>query len=316
MSDFKGFYFPTKVILVDDNPSFLDNLGLKLSDNHLVETYSDPFEALEVIEQNVQNSVFGMLSDVMMEVNDEEDDSNHYTIDFNQLHALANKAYAEHPISVVIVDYSMPGLNGIEFCKRLSHIPALKIMLTGNTDFKLAVDAFNGGVIDKFLIKDTDHMLREITDSIGVCQDKFFIKSSNSLLNCLSASKNTWIHSKEHMEHFKKITEELSIVEYYLLNATGTYLLLSKNGRRYYFTAFDDNQLEDYLDIAENTKADPVLLKKIRDKTHAPILINDEDYKIPASDWDCLLQSIERKGAGYYCVIPERLHPFSFIDKG
>ena len=38
MSDFKGFYFPTKVILVDDNPSFLNNLSLKLSDNYLVDT--------------------------------------------------------------------------------------------------------------------------------------------------------------------------------------------------------------------------------------------------------------------------------------
>ena len=305
MSDFKGFYFPTKVILVDDNPSFLNNLSLKLSDNYLVDTYSNPLEALEAIKQNVKSSVLATLSDVMTEVDADDDDTNHYAIDFNQLHTLANKPHKDHTISVVVVDYSMPMMNGIEFCKRLSDLPILKVMLTGHADFKLAVDAFNSGIIDKFLIKDTDDMVNDISANIDLCQNQFFIKNSNSLLNCLSASKNTWMHAKEYKDYVKKITDDLSIIEYYLLSATGTYLLVSKNGRRYYFAAFDDEQLEDYLDIAENAKIDPALLKKIRDKTHAPVLIKDEDYKIPAADWDCLLHPIERMGAGYYCVVPE-----------
>lgn len=56
MSNFNGFYFQTKVILVDDNQSFLDNLSLKLSENYLVDTYSNPFEAVEAVHINVQVS--------------------------------------------------------------------------------------------------------------------------------------------------------------------------------------------------------------------------------------------------------------------
>ncbi|MFA5961024.1 MAG: hypothetical protein WC785_10985 [Tatlockia sp.] len=49
IQDFKGFYFKTKVILIDDNESFLDNLSFKLSDNYLINTFSNPFSALEEI---------------------------------------------------------------------------------------------------------------------------------------------------------------------------------------------------------------------------------------------------------------------------
>lgn len=244
----------------------------------------------------------------MTEMDVNEEDTSHCVIDFNKLHAFTDNPNRNNTISVVIVDYSMPLLNGIEFCKRLSDLPILKIMLTGHADFKLAVDAFNKGIIDKFLIKDTDYMLTEITESIDLCQKQLFITYSNSLLTYLPATKNTLIHSNEYSDYFKQIANDLSIVEYYLLNATGSYLLISKNGIRYYFSGFDDSQLEEYLDIAQNAKIDGAMIKKIKNKTHAPILIKDEDYKIPASNWGCLLHPIEHKGSGYYCVISEQTH--------
>ena len=149
-------------------------------------------------------------------------------------------------------------------------------------------------------------MLAEITENIDLCQKQLFVTCSNSLFTCLPATKHTWIHSNEYRNYFKQITDDLSIVEYYLLNAIGSYLLISKKGTRYYFSGFEVSQLDVYLDIAQNANIDVAMIKKIKDRTHAPILIKEADYKIPVSDWACLLHPIEHKGSGYYCVISEQ----------
>jgi len=152
LKNFKGFYFKSKIILIDDNDSFLENLNYKLSDNYIVNTYNNPLNALENILFYYDKDVLSNTSNLIVEIdNEENDDELYYSIDFSKIKNLSEKSDKNEIVSVVIVDYSMPLMNGIEFCKKIAHLPVLKIMLTGHADFKLAVDAFNHGIIDKFL---------------------------------------------------------------------------------------------------------------------------------------------------------------------
>ena len=58
-------------------------------------------------------------------------------------------------VSVAIVDYDMPGENGMEICRRLRNHPVRTVMLTGKADEKLATSAFNQGLIDRFVLNMT-----------------------------------------------------------------------------------------------------------------------------------------------------------------
>ncbi len=56
--------------------------------------------------------------------------------------------------AILIVDYDMPGLNGLELARRLKSKLAIKVMLlTGEADQQTAITAFNQGEIDRFLPK-------------------------------------------------------------------------------------------------------------------------------------------------------------------
>lgn len=59
------------------------------------------------------------------------------------------------PYAVVISDYHMPGMNGVEFLNQVrEHSPlSVRIMLTGNSDIHTAVQAVNEGNIFRFLTK-------------------------------------------------------------------------------------------------------------------------------------------------------------------
>jgi response regulator RpfG family c-di-GMP phosphodiesterase len=73
-------------------------------------------------------------------------------------------------LAVIISDYHMPGMNGIDFLAqaRLICPDATRIILTGAGDLEMAVDAINRGNIYRFLIKpcSTDVFIVAVKDGI------------------------------------------------------------------------------------------------------------------------------------------------------
>lgn len=61
------------------------------------------------------------------------------------------------PFAVVISDYRMPFINGIELFSRITTIDCSvqRIMLTGHAELQMAIDAINHGKITAFLTKPT-----------------------------------------------------------------------------------------------------------------------------------------------------------------
>jgi serine phosphatase RsbU (regulator of sigma subunit) len=59
------------------------------------------------------------------------------------------------PFSVVVTDYCMPEMNGIEFLKRVQEIApeTVRMLLTGSADLNAAIQAVNEGNIFRFLTK-------------------------------------------------------------------------------------------------------------------------------------------------------------------
>lgn len=69
--------------------------------------------------------------------------------------ALALVAEQDEPFSVVVSDYQMPGLNGIDFLARVRTIApeTVRIMLTGQADLDASMRAVNEGEVFRFLTK-------------------------------------------------------------------------------------------------------------------------------------------------------------------
>ncbi|SEO97482.1 response regulator [Propionispora vibrioides] len=59
------------------------------------------------------------------------------------------------PFAVVISDYRMPFMNGIELFSRIQNLDkqVQRIMLTGHAELQMAIDAINHGKINAFLTK-------------------------------------------------------------------------------------------------------------------------------------------------------------------
>ncbi len=86
--------------------------------------------------------------------------------------------------SVVIADMSMPGMNGIEFLEKVKEISPLstRIMLTGNADLEVAIDAINKGNIFKFLTKPSRKENINEVIKLGISKYKEEIQLQNESL--------------------------------------------------------------------------------------------------------------------------------------
>ncbi|HEY3487649.1 MAG TPA: EAL domain-containing protein [Gammaproteobacteria bacterium] len=78
----------------------------------------------------------------------------------------------QDPVGVVISDYRMPGMTGIEFLHEVSQIsPAsIRILLTAKSDMVTAVDAVNEGGLYRFLGKPCEHdvLLHTVQDAFSL----------------------------------------------------------------------------------------------------------------------------------------------------
>jgi DNA-binding NarL/FixJ family response regulator len=120
------FSHPLTVALIDDDSLFLEAMTALLKENYPLKMFNNPINAVDFFYNYTS-----LLSSLKLIREDTEE------------------------IGVIIIDHNMPGMNGIEVCRKLKLLPIKKILLTGEGSDKFAIDALSEGVIDCFLRKDS-----------------------------------------------------------------------------------------------------------------------------------------------------------------
>jgi CheY-like chemotaxis protein len=67
---------------------------------------------------------------------------------------------------VCVVDFSMPGMDGLQALSELGDWPGSRVLLTGQADEQVAVRAFNRGLIDQFIPKQTPDISRRLVEAV------------------------------------------------------------------------------------------------------------------------------------------------------
>jgi DNA-binding NarL/FixJ family response regulator len=221
------YFHPTTFCVIDDNERFLRSLELDVPPHIALRTFGHPEHALAWVNQHTTPAP---LAERAMTLAREGATERTLRFDLDLIAAeLANPARFER-ISVVLVDYAMPFLNGIEFFEGMTDPFVRRAMLTGVADERVAVDLFNRGIIHNFLQKQRAQDLDAMVEYALKMESEYFRQSLARLRHALDAGPNSLLADTAVAAHVHALMRDEQLVEYYLVDEPPGFIMLRGDG--------------------------------------------------------------------------------------
>jgi CheY-like chemotaxis protein len=227
------YQHPAMTVLIDDSRSFLDSLAFQLSPQLARKAFVDTQAAINWLLQAHQHST-KMENEPIRVGYDEQVDSFERrcaSIDLERIYRrVLNRQRFDTP-AVLVIDYAMPQMNGLAFCKAIEDLPCKKILLTGQADEKIATDAFNHKLIDRFIKKNDPVALNNLEAEIIKLQNEFFNEQTSTLKDLLSRHSYAFLNDSAVGALVEQLCIRYRFVEYYLFPNPSGILFFDMQGK-------------------------------------------------------------------------------------
>lgn len=278
---------PIKVLFVDDNQGFLDTLTLELSDYGQMITTTDPYQAQQILQQNNES----VINRIGQSVSDTETDSSSeqfVDIEIGQIKDMIYDPGRFDYVPILVVDYQMPAINGVEFCRQIdSYNHVYKIMLTAEADKDTAIQAFNEGVIDHFLMKQSETLHQELKTAIEQQKQHYFNSLSKPILDSPVGKRlQTILRNPSYIELFYRILQRSQAVEYYLLDNSGSFLFLDEKAYPHWLIIRTEADFNSQIAMLDGLEASETVKQALDNRDELLFLLAESEFKQPAFTWD------------------------------
>jgi CheY-like chemotaxis protein len=156
--------YPGTVAFLDDERHFLDGLSVAVPEDFVCQFFQKPQRCIDFLLGQVPAWQSQKLAMAQLVGRSE--------VPGALLEGLVGGLYASHArfelATVLVVDFQMPAMNGLTVLDQLKNWPGKRVMLTGQADEQLAVDAFNRGLIDHFIPKHAPDSLDRLATVVSV----------------------------------------------------------------------------------------------------------------------------------------------------
>ena len=255
------YYHPTTVCFIDDNFSFLHSLSLDLPDDWPFISYLEPEAALIAINQP---DPLAPLVDRCFSMDHSDPGEPLIHLNLGALEQEIKLVQRFRRLSVLLVDYAMPNMSGLEFCEHVENPKLKKILLTGVADEKTAVAAFNNGIIDHYIPK---HSLASVNEMIPVVEKlkrSYFDQYSARLTSNLALNPPSFMTEEAIGNYFEKVLRKFNIVEYYMASDPYGYLMLRADGSMVRLVVLCQQELDQQIRLAQQYEAPARLIRRMQ----------------------------------------------------
>ena len=219
------FQRPGSILFLDDDPDYLDMLGMVVPQHWQVELYSRPFSFAQRMRQENER----WEADAATQLRMIDGWRQGQPLLPQVLSYWANTPSRYPLVKTCVVDYAMPGTNGLQVLNALQDWPGSRILLTGQADEQVAVKAFNNGLIDQFVPKQTPdithHLLRTLDKMSRAAHPRLntlwrtaLRPDQQCLLQAPSVSQALQVYTEQHWVEYVVLGEPFGLLG---LTATG-----------------------------------------------------------------------------------------------
>lgn len=295
--------YPSRVVLVDDNILFLSAVEEDLKRRGLnCVAFSNPYEALEYLVLASKKKSDFESAIKQTEEKSQNEKISQFTVDLEVLYQQSQNPSRHDDISVVVIDYDMPEINGDQFACALMNNRIKKLMLTGKADHDLAIKLLNAKIIDAFIEKDPLQGAEKIYRRICALQMQYFDDITSNISQNLFGVGSI-IREPVYQELIQSIMKNENMTEYYTISRNGDILFINAKGDQYRLIFANDGNYTDWLEAAEKAKAPQHIIDALttRSKLVFPSL---SDGQILSDQWEKIMHPVRHmrsfSGVLYY----------------
>lgn len=257
---FQLVQLPKRFAYVEDDLDFLDVLRMTLPRQHSRLFFEAPHEALVALRHEV--NYWDWLTQVLSE-------SHRSRTDGKGEAALYVSSYFNdwrrfNLAGVLVIDNGMPGMNGIQLIENLSSSPARRVLLTGAADADFAVNAFNAGLIDKFIPKSSPNLYRDIARCTEEMHQSVCEYFGHLIRPTLSSEQLALLHHRSVAEGLMQKIKRLGWAEYVTVGDPFGILGMSPDGPLQWLQIETPQTMQQLAEAGESYEYPAAVLDQIR----------------------------------------------------
>lgn len=262
------FYFPLGILLLDDDPIFLDTTARALSyllPGRKIHKMTSGVAAVQFLEKNALDFT-SLPIEVKFDSADAHGETKFVASDLTNLDALQGHT---GQIGIVITDYAMPEMNGIEFSRKIArHNNIHKILLTGQATTEEALNGFNNGLIDRYVAKYNANFLALLKEYVLELENQFFYKSNRQFKQLIGENALPYLADENVNQALAALCSSLNAAMIAPSFSPPGIFISTTSRERYLIAVLDIDFIASRVEIAEMENVAQEMINTIDDRTH------------------------------------------------
>lgn len=316
------FFHPTTLLVLDDDPYYVESFKFHFGDQFPCVAYTQPERAIEhILSQTGQESTF----DVLGSASPAKSSGRGLTREGcssapAHILSMVGDANRFRRVSVLVVDYDMPSMTGVQVCRALHQLPVRKLLLTGKAGVDTAISAFNEGVIDTFLTKHDPEIEKTLPRQVLRLQDEYFKSTTEGLATHLGRGEIPFLTDDSVIEAIENLIKSRNIVEHYITAQPCGALLVDRNGDAMMLAVLESETLRAQWEVARDNGAPKELLELLASQRVVPLFPTVTGFyeREIASEWSRHLfpaQRIDANRVWHTTLVSAEQAPYVFPKK-
>lgn len=201
-------------------------------------------------------------------------------------------------VSVAIVDYDLPEMDGLEVCRQLRNLPVKTLMLTGKADAQLGASALNDGLIDGFLLKSEACIAERIETTVRRLQTAYFANVTMPLRTLMVLERPSLLSDPAFESYAHAVLDRVGAVEYYLSANPPGLLMAREDGSLAFLLMQDEAALLSQWEMAVDCGLAPAsLIERLTTRDCQPWFPTECGfYDSSCLAWEKYFYPVERVG--------------------
>ncbi len=290
------YFHPTTVVGVDDNQLFLHTLDLRMPADMAYQLYHDPRRALAYVNQKLS---LPTIPERCLKCDRAKwQGTIHFDLSMIEEEIKVTDRFKR--TSVVIVDYAMPHMSGLEFCNEIHDPTVKKVLLTGVADEKIAVKAFNDGLIDRYISKSSNETLDLVVSFARTLQRAYLVDQQRILLSTLALELPPFLADSGVRAWIQQHRARNDYVEHYLVADPPGFIMLNADAEMCLFVIASEERMQNNIAYAEAHGAPADVLRDLRERRKLGYFFDRPDFADRVYPWRDYLHDAVMLGGEYW----------------